>query len=312
MEIQWFTENSILKTSQFWFSKIAVSKEVNTDICRTVDEMAVMNGTALSFMERVILLRTAIHLTKMHVRYKQLTVLILTGIWQDTLQNDVSDRVDQTMSFITYSCWIWGPHVGNWSRVSSGTLLHATCYVLPWLLLRTRRWRRTTRRHVPEDRTLHKQLIPLFVSSAVFRQILLYRCGVLRSVKLFYTATITDFLNIINLPFLFKNNISETGFYLHPEIKILLNWAKSMELVRISEHRNANRSQGQSQSYFTTGGLPPISSSWVQTTWDPRPEFFFSMSPCGHSPYVTSSLTRRCVSLLWICFAFRQAYETHL
>jgi hypothetical protein len=29
------------------------------------------------------------------------------------------------------------------------------------------------------------------------------------------------------------------------------------------------------QSYFTTGGLPPISSSWRQAPWDPRPDLFF-------------------------------------
>jgi hypothetical protein len=30
-----------------------------------------------------------------------------------------------------------------------------------------------------------------------------------------------------------------------------------------------------SQSYFTTGGLPSITSSWRQAPWDPRPDFFF-------------------------------------
>jgi hypothetical protein len=29
-------------------------------------------------------------------------------------------------------------------------------------------------------------------------------------------------------------------------------------------------------SYFMTGNLPPISSSWHQAPWEPRPEFFFS------------------------------------
>jgi hypothetical protein len=33
---------------------------------------------------------------------------------------------------------------------------------------------------------------------------------------------------------------------------------------------------GNSQSYFTTGSLPPISLSWRQAPWDPRPEFLFS------------------------------------
>jgi hypothetical protein len=30
-------------------------------------------------------------------------------------------------------------------------------------------------------------------------------------------------------------------------------------------------SEGQNQSYFTTGGVPPISSSWRQALSDPRP-----------------------------------------
>jgi hypothetical protein len=46
----------------------------------------------------------------------------------------------------------------------------------------------------------------------------------------------------------------------------------------------------QSQSHFTTGGLPPISSSWRQAPWDLRQD------TCGYSPYVTSSLTRE-----WVC-----------
>jgi hypothetical protein len=37
------------------------------------------------------------------------------------------------------------------------------------------------------------------------------------------------------------------------------------------------QSQGQSQSYFTTDGLPPISSSWCRAPWDSRPELFFSI-----------------------------------
>jgi hypothetical protein len=38
-------------------------------------------------------------------------------------------------------------------------------------------------------------------------------------------------------------------------------------------------SQIQSQSYFTTGGLPPVSSSWRQAPWDPRPEIIFNWIP---------------------------------
>jgi hypothetical protein len=42
--------------------------------------------------------------------------------------------------------------------------------------------------------------------------------------------------------------------------------------------------------------------------------FFFSppTNPYDISPYVTSSLTRRWVCLLWICLAFRQVYISHI
>jgi hypothetical protein len=36
------------------------------------------------------------------------------------------------------------------------------------------------------------------------------------------------------------------------------------------------------------------------------------LSPLDISPYVTSSLTRRWVCLLWICLAFRQVYISHI
>jgi hypothetical protein len=55
----------------------------------------------------------------------------------------------------------------------------------------------------------------------------------------------------------------------------------------------------QSQSYFTTGGLPPVSSSWLQAPWDSwHSNFIFELSTCGYSPYVTFSLTRRWACLL--------------
>jgi hypothetical protein len=49
-------------------------------------------------------------------------------------------------------------------------------------------------------------------------------------------------------------------------------------------------------SYFTTGGLPPISPSWRQAPWDSRPVFFFQLNNCGYSPIVPSSLTK-----VWVC-----------
>jgi hypothetical protein len=38
---------------------------------------------------------------------------------------------------------------------------------------------------------------------------------------------------------------------------------------------NLCQSQSQSQSYFMTGGLLPISLSWRKAPWDPRPEISF-------------------------------------
>jgi hypothetical protein len=40
--------------------------------------------------------------------------------------------------------------------------------------------------------------------------------------------------------------------------------------------------------------------------------FFFRLNSCGNSPYVTSSLTRRWVCLLWIRSAFLQEYISHI
>jgi hypothetical protein len=45
----------------------------------------------------------------------------------------------------------------------------------------------------------------------------------------------------------------------------------------------------QSQSWFTTGGLPPISSPWRQASWGSWSEFFLQINPYGHNPCVTSS-----------------------
>jgi hypothetical protein len=63
----------------------------------------------------------------------------------------------------------------------------------------------------------------------------------------------------------------------------------------------------QSQSYFTTGGLTPISSSWRQAPWDSRPVIFFQRNTCGYSPYVTSSLIRGCVCRLQLLLALASA-----
>jgi hypothetical protein len=41
-------------------------------------------------------------------------------------------------------------------------------------------------------------------------------------------------------------------------------------------------------------------------------DFFFQVNPCGHSPYVTFSLTKWWVCLLCMCLAFRQVYISHI
>jgi hypothetical protein len=43
-----------------------------------------------------------------------------------------------------------------------------------------------------------------------------------------------------------------------------------------------------------------------------RDQRFFQLNPCGNSPYVTSSLTKRWVRLLGICLNFRQVYISHI
>jgi hypothetical protein len=79
-----------------------------------------------------------------------------------------------------------------------------------------------------------------------------------------------------------------------------------------SPARYSWRQSHRSHSCLTTGGLPPISSSWGQAPWGPRSEIYLQLNPCRHSPYVTSSLTRGWVCLLWMGFAFVKCmYRTY-
>jgi hypothetical protein len=52
-----------------------------------------------------------------------------------------------------------------------------------------------------------------------------------------------------------------------------------------------------------TGGEPTVSASWRQTPRGSRPKFFLQINLCDRSPYVTSSVTKGWVCLLWIGFA---------
>jgi hypothetical protein len=70
----------------------------------------------------------------------------------------------------------------------------------------------------------------------------------------------------------------------------------STALTKSPLHRFPYKSQSQSQSYFMTGGLSPISSSWRQAPRDSWIVIFLQLNSSGHSPYVTSSLKRG-----WAC-----------
>jgi hypothetical protein len=62
--------------------------------------------------------------------------------------------------------------------------------------------------------------------------------------------------------------------------------------------------QSQSQSYFMTGGYPPIISSSPQAPWDPWSVFFFQLNTCGYNDYETSSLAKGWVCCLQLLLAF--------
>jgi hypothetical protein len=83
----------------------------------------------------------------------------------------------------------------------------------------------------------------------------------------------------------------DTGFPFRRLLRLAgLRWRYS---IPPSTRTLTQPNQSQCQSYFTTGGLPPVSSSWRQAPWDPRPVIFFYLNTWGDSSYVTSSLTRR-------------------
>jgi hypothetical protein len=65
------------------------------------------------------------------------------------------------------------------------------------------------------------------------------------------------------------------------ELTALFKYLIIKKYIFIFSNRNLKTSslvtlifQCQSQSYFTTGGLPPISSPWQQAPSDSRPAFF--------------------------------------
>jgi hypothetical protein len=67
---------------------------------------------------------------------------------------------------------------------------------------------------------------------------------------------------------------------------------------RFRKYKSPNSLKAEN-CYFTTGGLPPIRSSWRQPPWESRPLIFdFQLNTCGHSPYVTLKMLRALASIV--------------
>jgi hypothetical protein len=75
----------------------------------------------------------------------------------------------------------------------------------------------------------------------------------------------------------------------------------------LSQGKRLTQSQSQSQNYFTTGGLPSISSSWLQAFRDSRPVSFLQLNTCRRSLYITSYLTRRLFCILQLLLGLASA-----
>jgi hypothetical protein len=73
------------------------------------------------------------------------------------------------------------------------------------------------------------------------------------------------------------------------KLSSLTHWLTNQlfTFLHLTELNCTLKSQSQSQSYFTTGGLPPISSSWWHAPREPRPVFSLQLNTCDYSPYVT-------------------------
>jgi hypothetical protein len=72
-------------------------------------------------------------------------------------------------------------------------------------------------------------------------------------------------------------NIPQLNSFLHSQT-FKLNWIDISSVPPL-------QSSTDSVSYFTTGGLPPVSSSWPHVR--PTTRNLFQSNPCGNSPYVT-------------------------
>jgi hypothetical protein len=87
------------------------------------------------------------------------------------------------------------------------------------------------------------------------------------------------------------------------------NWTPAV--IRLT-HYLTNKTKSKSKLFYD-GRFTANQFSWRQAPWDSWPEFFsLRLNHYDHSPYGTSSLMRRWVSLLWICLGFRQVYVSHI
>jgi hypothetical protein len=118
--------------------------------------------------------------------------------------------------------------------------------------------------------------------------------------------------------------LNYSAIYTQPSLQSLIqlpafNWALSFtnQLLHFTslhstELHSVRESENQSQSYFMTGGLPPISCSWCQAPWDPWPALFLQLNTCSYNPYITSSLTRGWVLSFTIAAGPRQCVQSRV
>jgi hypothetical protein len=96
------------------------------------------------------------------------------------------------------------------------------------------------------------------------------------------------FSKLVKVKFLSSNILlrrkRDVKVYLHAFFYLSISQARQW-LSRRANPINL-RLLSQSQSYFKTGDLPPICSSWWKVRWDSRPVFFFQLNTY-RSPYVT-------------------------
>jgi hypothetical protein len=124
------------------------------------------------------------------------------------------------------------------------------------------------------------------------------------------------------------------------EFELVITFSEHLQIVSASNYSavtNSNTLQfttGHTKSSHSAVSSPVFAWWWITTMFsasilmfllsgdcprtDPCPmklktrDFFFQLTPCHHSPYVTSSLRRGWVCLLWIYLALSSVCVTHI